>query len=497
MNNVTEKKELLMQSRFGERVAEEDENLTSYFVETAVWKQLIMGEIDVVRGVKGSGKSALYMQLLKQEDTFVRENTLLIPAENLEGAPIFRTVLGTADLTETSFQYLWSIYIVTLIGDKIKGFKSDSDEVSTFIKKLEGEGLLQGKGIRRLLTNVRDYVFDFFKNVKEVEGEVTMEPTTNMPILKGKISLNEPSRELRKLGTISVTELLEMANEALQSIGIRVWITFDRLDVAFPGKPEFEALALKTLFQVYNNIKLEKNIKLKIFIREDIWKRITKHGFREGSHITKQVTIDWSEQDFLHLLVSRILENDNLCQFLCVDKEDVLKDSEKQEQVFYSVFPKKIEVGNNPQTFRWMIGRVKDGLKITAPRELIHLMNEARAKQIKLLETGTKEDSYQELIGRSAIKDALKVVSKTRLEQTIYAEYAHLQPYIEKLENQKTEHDIKTLSKIFDTSTKKTIEIANELVAIGFFEDKKGSKMPYWTPFLYRAGLNMIQGKDV
>ncbi|ASZ05989.1 hypothetical protein P9G40_07725 [Bacillus velezensis] len=488
--------DLLMNSRFGERVAEEDENLASYFVETAVWNQLLMGEIDVVRGVKGSGKSALYMQLLKKEGSFAAKNTLLIPAENLEGTPVFKSVLGDADLTETSFQYLWSIYIITLIGDKIKDFRNRSEEVKDFIRRLELEGLLEGKGIRRLLTNVRDYVFEFFRNVKEVEGVVTVEPTTNIPILKGKISLNEPSKEHRELGAISIFELLEMANEALKSVDLSVWITFDRLDVAFPGKPEFETLALRTLFQVYNNIKLHKHIKLKIFIREDIWKRITKTGFREASHITKQVTIDWSEQDFLHLLVSRILENDILCKFFNVEKDDVLKDSDKQKKIFYSIFPKKVEVGKNPETFKWMIGRVKDGLKITAPRELIHLMNEARAKQIKLLETGTPENSYSEIIGRSALKDALKVVSKIRLEQTIYAEYAHLKKYIEKLEDQKTEHDVGTLSKIFLINKEDTINIANELVSIGFFEEKKGSHKPYWTPFLYRAGLNMVQGKE-
>lgn len=491
---MTGKKELLMQCRFGERVAEEDEKLANYFVETAVWKQLIDGEIDVIRGVKGSGKSALYMHLLKQD--FSNEKNLLIPAENLEGASVFSAVLGHSELTETSFQYLWSIYIITLIGDKIKPFKSNNEEVAAFIKRIEDEGLLQGNGVRRLLTNVRDYVYNFFNNVKEVESEITLDPITNASTVRGKISLNEPSKELRKLGTISVTELFEMANEALQSIENKVWITFDRLDVAFPGKPDFETLALKTLFQVYNNIKMHKNIKLKIFIREDIWKRITKNGFREASHITKQVIIDWSEQDLLHLLVSRILENDIMCQHLKVVKEDVLEDNMKQEEVFYTVFPTKIDVGKNPETFRWMIGRVKDGLKITAPRELIHLINEARTQQIKMLETGTIEGSYNELIGRNALKAALKIVSKTRLEQTIYAEYPNLQPFIEKLEDQKTEQDIQTLSKIFNIDENKTYEVANELVAIGFFEEKKTSQKPYWTPFLYRTGLNMIQGKE-
>lgn len=80
-----------------------------------------------------------------------------------------------------------------------------------------------------------------------------------------------------------------------------------------------------------------------------------------------------------------------------------------------------------------MLGRVEDGLGISAPRELIHLLNESKEQQIQLLETGTKEDSYDELISRAALIQALHVVSKVRLEQTIYQEYPDLKQYIELL----------------------------------------------------------------
>ncbi|MDF2650271.1 MAG: hypothetical protein K0Q73_6076 [Paenibacillus sp.] len=493
---MTSKLEILKQTSFGERVAEDDDKLASYFVETEIWKKLVSGEVDIIKGVKGSGKSALYMHLLGQIDSFTGRNIILIPAENIKGATVFRSVLGNAELTETSFQYLWSIYIITLIGDQIKIFSDQHEQVNELVKKLEAEGLLEGRGIRRLLSNVRDYVASFFKKVGSVEGGATIDPATGIPMLTGKISLNEPTAELRKQGVVSVDELYEMANEVLQIIGIKVWITFDRLDVAFSENIELETLALRTLFQVYNNLKQHQNIRLKIFIRDDIWRRISEGGFREASHIVKQVTIDWSEQDFMHLLASRIMDNAAVVDYVDMSKEKVLADKEEQTRVFYKLFPDKVEVGRNPDTFKWMLSRVKDGLGISAPRELIHLMNESKNKQIKSLETGTREDSYPNLISRTALKEALKVVSRVRIDQTIYAEHSHLKPYIERLEEQKTEQDIDTLSKIFETDKKDTVQIANELVAIGFFEEKKDSEKPYWTPFLYRGGLSMVQGKE-
>jgi hypothetical protein len=343
---------------------------------------------------------------------------------------------------------------------------------------------------------VRDYVTNFFKKVGSVEGGVTFESATGVPVITGKISINEPTSELRKQGVVSIDELFDLANKALDIIGIKVWITFDRLDVAFSENVGLETLALRTLFQVYNNIKQQQNIKLKIFIRDDIWRRISEGGFREASHIVKQVTIDWSEQDFMHLVASRIMDNDTIVSYVNMSKETILADREEQAKIFYKIFPTKVEVGRNPDTFKWMLSRVKDGLGISAPRELIHLMNESKDKQIRFLETGTKEDSFPNLISRAALKDALKVVSRIRIDQTIYAEHSHLKLYIECLEEKKTEQDINTLSRIFGTDKKETVRLANHLVSIGFFEEKKDSDKPYWTPFLYRSGLSMIQGKE-
>lgn len=59
------KREVLQTTTFGQRVAEAEEaELSSYFVETDEWRKIFAGDVDIVYGAKGAGKSALYSLLI-------------------------------------------------------------------------------------------------------------------------------------------------------------------------------------------------------------------------------------------------------------------------------------------------------------------------------------------------------------------------------------------------------------------------------------------------
>jgi Fic family protein len=144
-----------------------------------------------------------------------------------------------------------------------------------------------------------------------------------------------------------------------------------------------------------------------------------------------------------------------------------------------------------------MIGRTRDGTGETAPRELIHLLNATREIEISRLERGDIGDERESnvLFTRPSIKSALPTVSKTRLEQTLYAEYPNLRIWLEKLDGERTLHTLDTLSRIWEVSKDQAKETANQLVDIGFFEPKGSKESPkFRVPFLYRDALSMIQG---
>jgi hypothetical protein len=57
--------EVLRRVDIGRRVAEEEKDqLSAYFVETDQWRRIYSGDVDIVYGAKGAGKSAIYSILL-------------------------------------------------------------------------------------------------------------------------------------------------------------------------------------------------------------------------------------------------------------------------------------------------------------------------------------------------------------------------------------------------------------------------------------------------
>jgi type II secretory ATPase GspE/PulE/Tfp pilus assembly ATPase PilB-like protein len=79
---------ILKDINLGQRVAEEEaDDLQKYFVKTAHWERLAEGNVDVVYGPKGSGKSALYTSLVQQAQSFEKRKIIVVTAENPRGQP--------------------------------------------------------------------------------------------------------------------------------------------------------------------------------------------------------------------------------------------------------------------------------------------------------------------------------------------------------------------------------------------------------------------------
>ncbi len=491
------KSEVLRDLNFGRRVAEEEvAELAAYFVETDQWRQVVEGEIDVIFGTKGAGKSAIYGTLLERESELF-DRTILLSAENPRGTPAFKDLVSDPPTTEAEFVNLWKLYALSLLGSMFADYGLVGDAAGRVRGALAAEGLLPAKSapLRARLKLVLDWVRRALARAS-VEGAINVDPTTGQPVgLSGKITLSEPSADEHARGASSIDELLALAAQALRDNDLTVWLLFDRLDVAFSESRDLEANALRALFKCYLDLLALQEIRFKIFLRSDIWKAITEQGFREASHITRQTTIDWSNASLLNLVVRRLLRNPSIVDYLDIDERDVLQSSAVQRSTFDSLVPIQIDAGRNPKTFEWILGRIQDGSGRAAPREVIHLLTEARDIQSQMLERGEEVPGAQRLFDRQAFREALNPVSKVRLEQTIYAEYPELRARIEALESEKTEQTLTSLSKIWNVGEDEARNVAQSLVDIGFFAQQGAKAEPrFWVPFLYRPGLKMVQG---
>src|SRR6266480_6745202 len=189
--------------------------------------------------------------------------------------------------------------------------------------------------------------------------------------------------------------------------------------------------ALRALFRVYRDFSDLDHIKLKVFLRSDIWTRIVDSGFREASHITKVVTLNWSSSSLLNLIIKRILSNKTLVDAFEIDPEVVLRDFPAQSKLFYRLFPSQVDQGaKKPSTLDWIISRCADGSDKTAPREVIHLLNSLREREIARLERGESPPPDEQLFDRVVFKAALPAVSEARLVQNLYAEYPEQKKWI-------------------------------------------------------------------
>ena len=91
-------------STFGQRIAEDEaDELISYFVETEQWRRVIGGQVDVVYGPKGSGKSALYSLLRKKQEDLRDRQIFMAAGENVRGTPVFEALVADPPASEEQF----------------------------------------------------------------------------------------------------------------------------------------------------------------------------------------------------------------------------------------------------------------------------------------------------------------------------------------------------------------------------------------------------------
>ena len=411
-HSVERKKSVVQAVSLGQRVAEEErDSLAAYFVETEHWRRVFKGEIDVVFAPKGGGKSAIYSMLLSRENDFFDRNIVLAPGENPTGTPAFSAVEEDPPTTENEFVGLWKLYFLALSAQTFREFGIANPAAQQVIESLQTAGVLTGDAAKRpLVTRVMAYVKRSFTPTS-VESTVSIDPGTGLPTVTGRIRFDEPSAEDRAAGAIYVDELLARADSALADAGFNEWLVLDRLDVAFADSQELEENALRALFRVYRDLEPLSHISLKIFLRSDIWRAITAKGFREASHITRELNISWSDGALLQLVVQRLVQSSELCAFYGVDPSTVLASAREQRNLFERVYPRQVEPGSRkPKTFDWCLARTKDGHG-TAPRELIHLLSAARDRQLQRYEIGEVSPDDEMLFDRQALKDALPEVS--------------------------------------------------------------------------------------
>lgn len=473
--------------------------MKGYFVKTQAWERINNGEIDIIYGPKGAGKSALYFLIQENTNDFFDRRVLLIAAENPQGTPAFKDLESHPPTTEREFIAIWKLYFLTLVGRAVDEYGINNKYSNELKAALIAHNLLpnQRTTLGIILSSVRRYIANVF-NPKSIEAGLTVDPHTGVPNGgTGKIVFRDPAIEEQREGIQSVDELLAIASSALDAAAYDVWFMIDRLDVAFNDSSELEKNAIRALFRAYRDMRNHARISLKIFLRTDIWKRVTEEGFSEATHLSRDMHIKWNKQSLQNLIIRRLLSNPDLVALYGINKAEILSSSSKQDELFARLFPEQVERGEKQSTtLDWLLKRTADGTKDSQPRDIILFLNKVCEVQNQKLERGDGEPPGDLLFDRASFKEALPALSEYRISRVLFAEYADLREYIEALREDKTQQNVVSLAKRWGVIETDALKVARKLRDIGFFEERtQDGELTFWVPFVYRPYLAMSQGK--
>ena len=486
-------REILQKIEFGNPVAEYDKGLQNYFIVTDAFRHLVSGNVDIIAGDKGTGKTAIY-QHLKQAYSKIPElsGIEIISGFNPAGEPMFRQLGDEEKLTDGQYVTVWKMYFLSLVGNWFlqnyrSNFSGNTQRLYSLLSKVD---LLSSDDAA---ATVFSHLMTWIRN-NGTPKSIGVDMSFNeygIPVLTPKVELGRAvEKEKVRPEMISHHEAFSILDRVLAEKKVVVWIVMDRLDESFVGRPDIEVLALRALIRTFMDLRAFENIHLKLFVRNDLFRKITRDGFVNLTHVSaRKREIVWDDNDLYAMVCQRIRRSEETLRTIGLYRPSDIK-------LFSILFPPQINrARGQPTAWKWMLSQVRDGNGVKAPRNVIDLCLMAQEEQLRKERRSPREyTSGVPLIESDSLKKAAFRLSNLRIEDTLLAEYGEdVKIAIKAFRNGKSDHTEKTLSELFHISDRLQMSLVIKVLCdIGFLE-QAGDE--YRVPPIYRTGLNITRGK--
>ncbi len=481
--------EVLQSVSLGNSVAEFDDALERYFVETETFRQIVKDNVDIVAGDKGTGKTALFRILYKRYTTIQElKDVEVLPAFNPSGNPVFQRLNDGPIFDEGQYVTLWKSYFLSLAGNWIINLYEDelTPAMSKLRSVLDATGLLNADASASTVFSSIVNLWHRITNPRAVEAVITIGPH-GIPVIMPRLELGDVNT-LKEDTYVPHDEAFAVLNESLEDVGVRLWMVLDRLDEAFAGRPAAEVPALRALLRTYLDLTPYTQMRLKLFVRNDLFRRVTAGGFVNLTHVNaKRMDITWDEESLRDLLYRRLKDSAGFVRAVGCSAAD-------PDCLFKALLPAQVDAGERkPLTWRWMMGRIADGNEVRPPRNLIDLMRKTLDSSIRREERDQTDfkDGVPVLYPES-FKAGLRALSDQRVNDTLLAEAGDRTYLVERFRDGKAEQNDESLAAVLGIGGRELNEAVEFLTEIGFLGRSGAS---YKVPSLYRDGLKITQGK--
>jgi hypothetical protein len=453
----------LQRISLGDPMAENEfQSLGAYYVQTDEYNRALRGEVNLVVGRKGTGKTALFFQV---RDRIRRDKQNIVIDLKPEGYQLLKLKENVLDLLSegakahliTAFwEYLLLLEICRKVLEKDRSryrFDATGADAYRTLERLYRGGIASTEGdfSERLLLLSQEIINAYQQQYGQAKNvRLTADEVTNL------------------LHTTTIADLREALASYLGQKG-QVLVLFDNLDKgwAYKGIGTGDILILRCLIDAARKVqremrKADVEMSCIVFVRNDIYELLMNSSPDFGKEA--RASLDWSDPDLLREVLRRRLSQSF------------------PEQVSFAQVWGLICVSHyeGEETSQFLIER-----SLMRPRHLLRLVGYCKSFAVNL--------DHEKMEAEDIAKGIRSYSNDLVLEAD--RELADVEPSAEGLlyefvrePSELSEEDLHLLLKIHDTPNEKLQDVTDFLLYLGFLGVRVGNEDPR---YIYDVGYDL------
>lgn len=289
---------LLQSLAIGDPTAENEmTTLANYYLRTDQYSRAVRGEVNLVVGRKGSGKTALFIQVRDKVRADKRNIVVDLKPEGYQLLKLKEDILnylteGTRQHLITAFwEYLLLLEIAYKLLEKDRNTYKYNHEIHDLYLDLERtyhveDFSAEGDFSERLLTLSQRIAEDYRAKFHGQEGI--------------KLATDQVTQLIYRHDLRNLRERISRYLERKQS----VWVLFDNLDKGWStsGVDVIDAIVLRCLIDAGRKVERDMrksghSVHCIVFIRNDVYEHLMQHSADYGKEM--RAVLDWTDPDLL------------------------------------------------------------------------------------------------------------------------------------------------------------------------------------------------------
>jgi hypothetical protein len=293
--------EKLSELSLGSADGHRDKLIERGFIKTYSIKTFLMDQHSIIIGPFGSGKSALFRLMKIKSDHLDKFNNDLIVA--IEEQVQFTELRSLCSLIFSSlderlaYQLVWKFQITRRIAEELakeQDFPNTENEkyISEFLKRSGGVG---GQ-------------FSIVSKLKNLFESVSFKIKASLSKTPVGIEIGKEAGKSLKRVEINLDEVLDKLKDSISSWGFRrCTVIIDKIDKFVSGEDyDTQRLYIESLLEIEDDFYANPSIRFKIFLREDLYKRLNLTSIGPDKAGDNTLKLKWGPEEIKSFIAARL-----------------------------------------------------------------------------------------------------------------------------------------------------------------------------------------------